>query len=48
MKNGPLPDARRQIDRRGRMLEIERRKFRELPEEWADRAYLRSAKRRQS
>jgi hypothetical protein len=29
-----------------RILEIERRKFRELPEEWADRAFLAGLRRR--
>ena len=28
------------------ILEIERRKFRELPEEWADRAFLAGLRRR--
>jgi hypothetical protein len=70
----PLPDARRQIDRRAkgnqsalkhgnytaaaraalrvqkrearRILEIERRKFRDLPEEWADRAFFAGLRQR--
>jgi hypothetical protein len=29
-----------------RILEIERRKFRELPEEWADRAFLAGLRQR--
>jgi len=41
LKHGNYKAASREKKRETRrILEIERRKFRELPEEWADRAFL--------
>ena len=41
LKHGNYTAASREKKRvTRRVLEIERRKFRELPEEWADRAFL--------